>query len=88
MLQRVRDLKVQLNNGTLGDDDKDAIAPRSAQIAKEVKNILDDTEFNGKSLFSTGRRSRSRSAPTTTRPSRPAAADLCGDVADRRPRPS
>ena len=29
MLQRVRDLKVQYENGTLSSDDKDAIAPRS-----------------------------------------------------------
>src|SRR5215216_5309194 len=51
MLERVRDLKVQINNGTLDDNDKNAIGAEVAQIATEVKSILDDTEFNGKALF-------------------------------------
>src|SRR6187431_1043995 len=38
MLQRVRDLKVQYQNGTLSSDDKDAIAAEVAQIAGEIKN--------------------------------------------------
>ena len=41
MLQRVRDLKVQFDNGTLSTDDKDAIAAEVFQIAAEVKNIAD-----------------------------------------------
>ncbi len=51
MLQRVRDLKVQYSNGTLSDDDKVAIASEVAQIALEVKDIVDETKFNGNSLF-------------------------------------
>jgi flagellin len=51
MLQRVRDLKVQINNGTLDDNDKNAIGAEVVEIAKEVKNILDDTKFNGKAVF-------------------------------------
>ncbi len=54
MLQRVRDLKVQYNNGTLSTDDKTAIASEVAQIAGEVKNIVDPsagTQFNGQQLF-------------------------------------
>src|SRR5215211_3962241 len=51
MLERVRDLKVQFNNGTLEQADRDSIASEVVEIAKEVKNILDDTEFNGKALF-------------------------------------
>ena len=39
MLQRVRDLKVQYNNGTNSDDDKVAIASEVAQIAQEVGDI-------------------------------------------------
>src|SRR6202012_4575438 len=35
MLQRVRDLKVQFNNGTLDSDDQDAISAEVGQIAKE-----------------------------------------------------
>ncbi len=54
MLQRVRDLKVQYDNGTMSDDDKVAIAAEVAQIAAEVETITDDaagTSFNGKPLF-------------------------------------
>src|SRR3954467_2194315 len=40
MLQRVRDLKVQFNNGTNSTDDKDAIASEVAQISLEVSNIV------------------------------------------------
>jgi flagellin len=55
MLQRVRDLKVQFSNDTLSTEDKDAIASEVFEIAKEVKSISEDTEFNGKQLFtSTG----------------------------------
>jgi len=52
MLQRVRDLKVQLNNGTLDDNDKASIGSEVQEIAKEVGSILGDTEFNGKTVFS------------------------------------
>ncbi len=71
MLQRVRDLKVQINNGTLDTNDKDAIGAEVVEIAKEISNILADTKFNGKELL--GRlehASRSRSAPTRARRSR------------------
>src|SRR6218665_1957155 len=55
MLQRVRDLKVQFNNGTLSSDDQDAIAAEVAQIAAEVKDITGQTKFNGTAVFgSTG----------------------------------
>ena len=82
MLQRVRDLKVQYNNGTNSADDKDAIAAEVAQIAQEVRDIVDDTKFNGTAVFGAAR-SRSRSAPTTARRSRTTAANLSGD--DRLP---
>ena len=52
MLQRVRDLKVQFDNGTLSDDDRSAISSEVFEIAKEVKSIADQTKFNGKDLFS------------------------------------
>jgi flagellin len=51
MLERVRDLKVQFNNGTLDAKDQDAISAEVAEIAKEVTDILSDTGFNGKKLF-------------------------------------
>ena len=51
MLQRVRDLKVQFNNGTNSDDDKTAIAAEVAQISQEVGNIVSQTKFNGTAVF-------------------------------------
>jgi flagellin len=51
MLQRVRDLSTQFKNGTLSADDKDAIAAEVFQIAGEVKNIAEDTKFNGNVLL-------------------------------------
>ncbi|MDA0183833.1 flagellin [Solirubrobacter phytolaccae] len=51
MLQRVRDLKVQYNNGTLDTNDQEAIGAEVVEIAKEIRTILDDTKFNGKTLF-------------------------------------
>ena len=72
MLQRVRDLKVQFDNGTLQrPTTRSRSRPRSPQIASEIKSILD------RRRSSTARRcsartatSRSRSAPTTARRSR------------------
>jgi flagellin len=51
MLQRVRDLKVQYDNGTLATADKTAIESEVLEITKEVATIVSDTKFNGTSLF-------------------------------------
>ena len=51
MLQRVRDLKVQFDNGTLSSDDQDAIASEVYAIAQEVKSVTSDTKFNGNKLL-------------------------------------
>ena len=51
MLQRVRDLTVQYKNGTLSQDDKDAIIGEVAQLAQEIREIGDKTAFNGKDLL-------------------------------------
>src|ERR1700754_2456478 len=51
MLQRVRDLKVQFNNGTLSSDDQDAIASEVSQVASEIGNTTGQAKFNGKALF-------------------------------------
>jgi flagellin len=51
MLQRVRDLKVQFNNGTLDDNDKQAVAAEVGQISQEVESIVSGTKFNGKTVF-------------------------------------
>src|SRR3954469_6499118 len=51
MLQRVRDLKVQFNNGTLDANDQQAVGAEVLEISKEVSSIINDTQFNGKALF-------------------------------------
>jgi flagellin len=51
MLQRVRDLKTQFDNGTLSTDDQDAIAAEVFQISQEINDISTQTKFNGKALF-------------------------------------
>jgi flagellin len=51
MLQRLRDLKVQFNNGTLDSDDQDAIAAEVSQIGQELGNIGTQTQFNGNKLL-------------------------------------
>src|SRR4051812_16881831 len=52
MLQRVRDLKVQVSNGTLAAEDKQAIGSEVAQLAKEITDIQGQTQFNGIHLLS------------------------------------
>jgi flagellin len=51
MIQRVRDLKVQFNNGTLDSNDQDAIAAEVAQIGQELNDIAKSTSFNGNALL-------------------------------------
>ena len=54
MLQRVRDLAVQYNNGTLATADKTAITDEVAQLCAEIDRIGSDTKFNGIALLSGG----------------------------------
>src|SRR5215208_7767257 len=54
MLQRVRDLKVQYDAGTLSSEDKLAIVAEVAQLGKEVGDIATKTEFNGLKLLTGG----------------------------------
>jgi flagellin len=51
MLQRVRDLKVQYENGTLDADDKASIVSEVTALASEITEISTKTEFNGISLL-------------------------------------
>jgi flagellin len=51
MLQRVRDLAVQYNNGTLSSSDQTAITDEVAQLCAEVSRIGSDTKFNGIALL-------------------------------------
>src|SRR5215813_5865369 len=46
MLQRVRDLAVQFNNGTLSTSDKASITAEVAQLCNEISTIGANTKFN------------------------------------------
>jgi flagellin len=47
MLQRVRELAVQYNNGTLSASDKASITAEVSQLCAEISRIGSDTKFNG-----------------------------------------
>jgi len=51
MLQRVRDLAVQFNNGTLSTSDKASITAEVAQLCNEISTIGANTKFNGIALL-------------------------------------
>src|SRR5829696_5578847 len=51
MLQRVRDLRVQISNGTLSADDQAAIGAEAKQLATEIRSIRNTTSFNGIALL-------------------------------------
>ena len=51
MLQRVRDLAVQFNNGTLAAADQAAITSEVAQLCAEINDIGNQTSFNGINLL-------------------------------------
>jgi flagellin len=54
MLQRVRDLAVEYNNGTLDSADQAAITNEVAQLCQEISQISSQTSFNGIALLSGG----------------------------------
>ncbi|MGF2023624.1 flagellin [Enterococcus casseliflavus] len=51
ILGRMRDLAVQSSNGTLSNDDRDAIKKEYTALSDEIDRIRDTTEFNTKSLL-------------------------------------
>jgi flagellin len=51
MLQRIRELKVQYDNGTLGDNDKIAIGNEVKALANEIGEIQANTKFNDVTLL-------------------------------------
>jgi len=51
MLQRTRELAVQYKNGSLSETDKTSIQSEINQLASEVAQIGEDTEFNGIKLL-------------------------------------
>ncbi len=51
MLQRVRELAVQFQNGTLSTSDKAAITAEAAQLQSEIDRIGNSADFNGIKLL-------------------------------------
>jgi flagellin len=51
MLQRVRELAVQYQNGTLSTSDKAAITAEAAQLSSEIERIGTTADFNGIKLL-------------------------------------
>jgi len=51
MLNRVRELKVQYDNGTLSSQDKTAIASEVTALSSEIGAIGTETKFNGNKLL-------------------------------------
>src|SRR5690242_13509809 len=51
MLTRIRELKVQYDNGTLSSDDQTAITNEMTALTSEITAIGTDTKFNGKALL-------------------------------------
>jgi flagellin len=51
MLQRVRELAVQYQNGTLSTSDKAAITAEAAQLQSEIDRIGNSADFNGIKLL-------------------------------------
>ncbi|MBX5469447.1 MAG: flagellin FliC [Thermoleophilaceae bacterium] len=52
MLQRVRELAVQYNNGTLSAEDRSAIQSEVNQLGSEIERIGSSSTFNGINLLS------------------------------------
>ena len=51
MLQRMRELTVQSENGTYSADDKQNIYAEQNALADQIRSVLTNTEFNGTALF-------------------------------------
>ena len=51
MLSRAKELTVQKANGTYSTDDTANINKELDELGKEIKSIIDNTNFNGKNVF-------------------------------------
>ncbi|HIV54859.1 MAG TPA: flagellin, partial [Candidatus Anaerobiospirillum stercoravium] len=51
MLQRIRTLAVQSANGTLGNDDREAIQKEADALTTEIQRIAEETTFGGKTIL-------------------------------------
>ncbi|WP_419827967.1 flagellin [Sphingomonas sp.] len=64
MLQRVRELAVQAASGTYSDDDRANMQTEVGQLTSQISSVLQNTSFNGVSLFSVGTNAGSTTATT------------------------
>ena len=53
MLQRMRELQVQSQNGTYSTTDKANIGAEQEALAQQIQSVVAETQFNGKKLFDT-----------------------------------
>ena len=54
MLQRVRELAVEYQGGTLSSTDQNAIVSEVSQLASQIEQIGNQAQFNGITLFASG----------------------------------
>lgn len=54
MLQRVRELAIQSQNGTLDGTDRGFLDTEVTELAAQIDDILSNTQFNGVNVFGTG----------------------------------
>ncbi len=51
MLQRINELAIEAANGTMGDEEVDAIQAEIDSLVEEITRISESTEFNGQTLL-------------------------------------
>ncbi|MBV1691596.1 flagellin FliC [Novosphingobium sp. G106] len=54
MLQRIRELSIQSKSGTYSDTDRGNLQAEVSQLTSQIDDILNNTKFNGVTLFSEG----------------------------------
>jgi flagellin len=50
-VQRLQELSVQQGNGILNDSDRAALSKEASQISDQIKQVIEQSSFNGKDLF-------------------------------------
>ncbi len=51
MIQRINELCIKANNGTISDADRNTIQDEVSELKKEIERIKDTTQFNGQKLL-------------------------------------
>lgn len=53
-VQRIRELSLQAQNGTLSDENRSALNQEVQQLRAQIDSVATDTQFNGQNLLDTG----------------------------------